>query len=336
MSGEDRDKSVRGRRAAIAAVTFVAALASAALGLPSAASALTVKGSSAVVSRGAYAVRMASDDPTGTVRLVRDGVVVATARATPGTTLTFPRVVFSGLGWHSVRASLESTSLIWSAPLRVRAYSVPARPVLMSSTRGGVSGRRMRLRVRVGSQTYSVAVWVNGKLVRTVRVKPRAVNDLGFVSMPGKRNNTLLLRAGNAAATSRSSVTLRRLTYPDAWHTCILIDKSELRLYRIVDDVLVKWYRVATGRPSLPTPSAIWRIGVKWTADPNGPYGGRMMGMFMLRRGKYYFTPYFIHGTNKPESIGTYASHGCVRMYPADARELYDAVPLYTPVKTQD
>jgi hypothetical protein len=314
----------------------LATVAAAALVAPSPARALTVTGQTAIVSSGTYDVRLASDDPTGTVTLLRDGRVVASAEATPGMSLTFPQVAFSGLGWHLVSASLDSSPVVRSAPLRVRVYMMPARPILTSWLRGAVSGRRMRLRVKVGSQTYSVAIWVNGRLVRTVSVRPRAVNDLGFVTMPAASTNTLLLRAGNAAASSRSWCTLRRLAYPAAWRTCILIDKSELRLYWIVNDVLVRWYPVATGRPSLPTPSAIWRIGVKWTADPNGPYGGRMMGMFMLRRGKYYFTPYFIHGTNNPPSIGTYASHGCVRMYARDAHELYNAVPLYTPVMTQD
>ena len=39
-----------------------------------------------------------------------------------------------------------------------------------------------------------------------------------------------------------------------------------------------------------------------------------------------------IHGTNRPESIGTNASHGCIRMRVADAEALYARVPNGTVV----
>jgi L,D-transpeptidase ErfK/SrfK len=38
-----------------------------------------------------------------------------------------------------------------------------------------------------------------------------------------------------------------------------------------------------------------------------------------------------IHGTYDADSIGTYASHGCIRMRIADAEELYPLVPVGTP-----
>lgn len=45
-----------------------------------------------------------------------------------------------------------------------------------------------------------------------------------------------------------------------------------------------------------------------------------------------YDTGIRIHGTNNPRSIGTYASHGCIRMYPKDVIWLFDKVPLGTKV----
>lgn len=41
---------------------------------------------------------------------------------------------------------------------------------------------------------------------------------------------------------------------------------------------------------------------------------------------------YGIHGTNKPWSVGTVASHGCIRMLNRDVEQLYALVPLGTPV----
>jgi len=42
---------------------------------------------------------------------------------------------------------------------------------------------------------------------------------------------------------------------------------------------------------------------------------------------------YGIHGTNNEASIGTAASHGCVRMRNDDVIRIYDIVPLGTRVK---
>ena len=39
-----------------------------------------------------------------------------------------------------------------------------------------------------------------------------------------------------------------------------------------------------------------------------------------------------IHGTDQTASIGTAASHGCVRMLIPDVIELYDQVPVGAPI----
>ena len=39
-----------------------------------------------------------------------------------------------------------------------------------------------------------------------------------------------------------------------------------------------------------------------------------------------------IHGTNEPGSIGSAASHGCIRMLVSDVIQLYSITPVGTPV----
>ena len=39
-----------------------------------------------------------------------------------------------------------------------------------------------------------------------------------------------------------------------------------------------------------------------------------------------------IHGTEETESLGSAASHGCVRMAIPDVEELYDRVEVGTPI----
>ena len=41
---------------------------------------------------------------------------------------------------------------------------------------------------------------------------------------------------------------------------------------------------------------------------------------------------YAIHGTNRPRSVGGFVSYGCVRMYNEDITDLFDRVPVGTPV----
>ncbi len=122
--------------------------------------------------------------------------------------------------------------------------------------------------------------------------------------------------------------------YP--WNRYIVVDKSDLRLYYVVDGALVATYPVAVGKASTPTPSAIWRVGAKYYTDPGSVYGPRKMRLFRQSGGSYVYTAYAIHGTNVDSSIGTYASHGCIRMHNYDVLVFFDMVPLGTMVVTRD
>jgi lipoprotein-anchoring transpeptidase ErfK/SrfK len=59
--------------------------------------------------------------------------------------------------------------------------------------------------------------------------------------------------------------------------------------------------------------------------DPMNPFDGPFIA-FDQKRG------YGLHGTKSVDSIGTSASHGCLRMRPDDARDLYKRAPIGTPV----
>ena len=106
-----------------------------------------------------------------------------------------------------------------------------------------------------------------------------------------------------------------------------------------------KVYPVATGQPSFPTPQGTWEVVYKrvnptwtnpdptgWGADmpasippgPGNPLGTRAMSLNA--------SGILIHGTYASYSVGTYASHGCIRMLLSDVEELYPQVPTGTPV----
>jgi hypothetical protein len=124
----------------------------------------------------------------------------------------------------------------------------------------------------------------------------------------------------------------------------IVIRLSELKLYLYDGIKLAKTYPVAAGQPSYPTPQGNWRIVAKaenptwvnpdpdgWGADlPKviGPGPGNPLGTHAM----YLDAPGIrIHGTYAASSIGTFASHGCVRMYLDDVEELFSIVPVGTP-----
>lgn len=124
----------------------------------------------------------------------------------------------------------------------------------------------------------------------------------------------------------------------------ILVDISERRLYLYDKGALVKEYGVAVGAPGYSTPTGNFQIVLKrymptwsnpgsaWAAGmprtippgPNNPLGTRALNLDApgIR----------IHGTNKDSSIGTAASHGCMRMHRWDVEDLYDRVDVGTPV----
>lgn len=120
----------------------------------------------------------------------------------------------------------------------------------------------------------------------------------------------------------------------------VRLDLNRLELYEgfKVDGA----WDVATAKPGWTTPTGVWTIWDKrenptwynpalddWGADlpaviPGGP--GNPMGT----RALYIDAPGLIriHGTSSDESIGRYASHGCIRMHNWEVEELFDRVPV--------
>jgi hypothetical protein len=105
-----------------------------------------------------------------------------------------------------------------------------------------------------------------------------------------------------------------------------LIIKIPDRVLELYDNgKLFKRYRVAVGKQATPTPIGEWNIVYKgWS--PKEIMGTRWMGLDVP------WGSYGIHGTSAPWSIGSFASQGCIRMNNRDSEELYEWVPVGTPV----
>ncbi len=104
----------------------------------------------------------------------------------------------------------------------------------------------------------------------------------------------------------------------------ILVQIDEKALYLFEDGKCIKQYMIASGHPNWPSPIGNWKIISK--GDWGEGFGGRWMGL------NVQWGEYGIHGTIDQGSIGRAASHGCIRMFNNDVKELYDIVPIGTPV----
>ena len=127
--------------------------------------------------------------------------------------------------------------------------------------------------------------------------------------------------------------------------TVITISKSSFRLRLFKRLKFVKSYGVAVGQPAYPTPSGLFSIANKavnppWTA-PNSPWAGAYRNETvpggsaenpLKARWMGIVNGVGIHGTGEPGSIGSRASHGCIRMTVPDVIDLYPRVPVGTPV----
>ncbi len=105
----------------------------------------------------------------------------------------------------------------------------------------------------------------------------------------------------------------------------IHVDVESKRLTLFQGDEIVRAYTVATGAWETPTPVGVFRITSRFSGDMCG-FGTCFLGLNVP------WGTFGIHGTNKPESIGYAASHGCIRMQVAEAEELYALVPNGTVV----
>lgn len=111
-------------------------------------------------------------------------------------------------------------------------------------------------------------------------------------------------------------------------------DLSEKVLYVEEDGKVVKTYTFADGRSKYPTPRGRFMIDkVVWNPAWNPPAANWAKGKTAKDPGhpgnpmklvKIFFREpdYYIHGTDQVDTIGSAASHGCLRMDPLDAAEL--------------
>ncbi|MGB9802258.1 L,D-transpeptidase family protein [Desulfofundulus sp.] len=108
---------------------------------------------------------------------------------------------------------------------------------------------------------------------------------------------------------------------PPSEEVSILIDTTRRTLTVLAGGRPYRQYPVAVGKYETPTPLGNFRV-VRKAMNWGTGFGSRWLELNVP------WGLYGIHGTNKPWSIGSYASHGCIRMHNRDVEELYPRVPV--------
>jgi lipoprotein-anchoring transpeptidase ErfK/SrfK len=127
--------------------------------------------------------------------------------------------------------------------------------------------------------------------------------------------------------------------------TAIVVNRGafQLTLYKHLKPS--KTYSIAVGQVGLETPAGLYHVQNKavnpaWNV-PNSSWAGSLAGTTvpggapnnpLKARWLGIFDGAGIHGTDAINSIGTAASHGCIRMRIPDVIELYDQVQVGAPV----
>jgi lipoprotein-anchoring transpeptidase ErfK/SrfK len=209
----------------------------------------------------------------------------------------------------------------------------PTPPRVLAPKPGSWVGKKARILVASGVNTTELKVYAGSTLVASKVCPSYATVDFGLLATLSDGSTFRIVASNPDGGEASGSAGYRRHSYPAP--TSIVIDKSDFRLYFFKDDVFVKSYPIAHGKPSSPTPVALWRIDSRYYTDPGSVYGPRKMRLYRKIGSSYVRTGYAIHGTNQPWVIGTQASAGCIRMYNRDVLELFPMVPLGTIVQTR-
>jgi len=154
----------------------------------------------------------------------------------------------------------------------------------------------------------------------------------------------------------RPIVVPTQFVIPNAPRTGVVINIAAMRLFYFPphkkgEPQVVITHPIGIGKVGWKTPEGVtkivrrqkdptWRVPVSVLKEhkENGEILNPVIGPGHdnpLGRHAFYldWSSYLIHGTNKPAGVGLRSSHGCIRLYPEDIAQLFDMVPIGTPVR---
>jgi lipoprotein-anchoring transpeptidase ErfK/SrfK len=237
------------------------------------------------------------------------GLLDRVVREVKHTPVDAPVPLRAGYSEAAVQRFVNRVSRVVDRPARSARVLPHATAVSVVPSQAGVAVRREELARELRRQLLDPAS------VRTLEIPTRPVRPAVMTSQLPRRYPAF--------------ITVSRGTY-------------SLRLFKGLR--LVKTYAIAVGRAGLETPSGLYRIDDKqvnpsWHV-PKSPWAGNLAGRIIppgpddpiKARWMGFYNGAGIHGTSDIGSLGSAASHGCIRMSIPDVVELYALVPYGTPI----
>ena len=201
-----------------------------------------------------------------------------------------------------------------------------------------------------------VAADVNTEAVNAT-IAPTSVSLEGVAGHPGISVDEGALRTRIESVLQRTK--RRRVSVPvdevqpevskadlaEQYPTYLTVDQSSFTVTLWKNLEPVQKYTVAVGAPEYPTPTGLFSIANKqvdpvWSV-PNSDWAGELAGTVveggteanpLKSRWMGVTDGVGFHGTSDVASLGSMASHGCIRMDVPDIEALYVQVPVGTPV----
>jgi lipoprotein-anchoring transpeptidase ErfK/SrfK len=214
------------------------------------------------------------------------------------------------------------------------AYSLPAINRFVRRVAGDIDQEPRNADVEPSGESLTVVAGQPGRKLRDNLLE----KDLKAAVLNANAPHTIKAKVRSVAP----EVTKREVAAEYPSYLTLDRDSSTQRLWKNLK--LAKTYTVAVGAEGFATPEGLYQIesmeenpvwnvpesdwagslaGQTIPPGPENPIKARWMGIFEGAG---------IHGTEETSSLGTAASHGCVRMAIPDVEELYDEVEIGTPI----
>jgi lipoprotein-anchoring transpeptidase ErfK/SrfK len=215
------------------------------------------------------------------------------------------------------------------------AYSRRAVQRIVDRVRVAVSRKAVDAQVDFQPSSLSVRPARSGRTIDTRKL--RGAVQTALVSAVDDRTITVRVRKIKPKVSGRDLAA----KYP----VVVAVDRGSFRISLFKKLKKVTAYPIAVGQAGLETPAGLYTIQNKqinpaWHV-PNSAWAGSLAGSVipggapdnpLKARWLGVYDGVGVHGTDAIGSIGTNASHGCIRMLIPDVEKLYAEVPVGTPI----
>jgi hypothetical protein len=214
------------------------------------------------------------------------------------------------------------------------AYSVPAINRFVRRVAGDVNREPQNADVEASAAALEVVAGKDGRKLRDNLLE----KQLKAAVLNARAPHTIRAKVhAIAPEVSKEEVAAQYPSY-------LTLDRSSFTLRLWKNLKLAKTYTVAVGQEGLETPEGLYQIEAMeenpvWNV-PESDWAGSLAGQTIppgpsnpiKARWMAIYEGAGIHGTEETSSLGTAASHGCVRMAIPDVEELYEEVEVGTPI----